>query len=220
MTAQQSGLTAQQQATVQSAMHLVDTLATRRCRKTDALDFNELQSIGYEKLVELAPTYDPGVGEFDAYVNLAVSGAMLDAVRRRTKHERREGRRVTDQLHPDEPLAEESIEDALLASPDDDRRRVVSSLELCLAGASAAAILASEGEDSTNDRLHMGHALKALRTFAAQLGEPEKTVFGRFYQDERRVDDIAAEVGVAPRTVKRITQGLRARLSDLLLPIS
>lgn len=216
MSSQGSKLTPQQHALVESGLPLVQTLARRRARNHAGVTVDDLRSVGYEVLVKLAPSYDPSEGEFDAYTAKRVRGAMQDFIRTASRTYRRESG-VVERLDPVEPLAEQTIEQALEASPEDDRMSIIDSLDPSLSGASASALLSAAGEDETVNQLDNVRALRAVRGFATTLGEPDKTIFAGIFQAGKGVEEIVAEVGVSARTVKRVTQSLRLQLTELLL---
>ncbi len=94
MTAQMTPqLNAQQRKWVESAMHEVAPIARRLSHSTSHASADELQSAGYEGLVQAALRYDPNSGvPFPAYAHYRVRGAMIDAARRASPAIRRRSR--------------------------------------------------------------------------------------------------------------------------------
>lgn len=202
----------------QRATQLVQILAARRARSAAGVaERADLEQIGYAIVLEMAPRYDPSLGDFDAYVSTRVRGAMIDYIDKLRRMQRRE-RDPMAALFPAVPLDRLPLEEMMRLSDEDNRRRAVQSLAIEVAGVAMSTLFTGDdAEDAMLDRLHIERAKQALFAFMEKLPERDRTVLLEVWKGEKSQEAIAASLGLAYRTLKRIVADTRLALLKELM---
>jgi RNA polymerase sigma factor for flagellar operon FliA len=186
---------------------------------------DELQSAGYEGLIEAAMRYDPSIGvPFASYAHFRVRGAMIDAARRAEPALRRRTRalaalQATQALlqHQDRAMPGGDVVD-----PRSLRERVAAAAEL-VAQATAAVLLSRLGstdpdelaapDTDVEDRILRDEERAALARLLAESDTDERRMIEALYFEGRSMQDYARSLGVAKSTVSRQHARLLERLS-------
>jgi RNA polymerase sigma factor for flagellar operon FliA len=202
--------------------HHVRSIAARIPRHVDR---DDLMSAGMYALATCAHRYDPSVGtSFAQYASPRIRGALVDELRdidwasRSVRKRSREAATVADQLGHElgRTATETEIADgmgitrkALSAIRADAHRGQVVSLQASLTDDADMPATDGAGPDSA---LLRREELAALGGAIATLPERLRTVVEQYFFDQRKMADIAADLGV---TESRVSQ-LRSEALTLL----
>jgi len=184
---------------------LVMSVAQQVCRQLDLKgEKDDLLAAGFQGLVEARGRYDASRRvKFNTFAYYRVRGAMVDWVRRQGFHSRRAWQRVKAAEAQD--LVGETVVNERAADPAarQDRTRTAASLESAVGKVSAAFVMSAVGqEEQTTDETPLsellgGERAEQVRGAVARLPERERTLVQGFYFQNRRFDDVAAELGIS-----------------------
>lgn len=219
-------LTAEQSARVEQLAPRVASLARSIARQASHASADELQSAGYEGLVEAALRYEPGSGvPFSAFAHYRIRGAMIDAARRAVPELRRQ-QRAMRALEASQRLLEQAERDHAAAG---DRRslreRVTAAAELVRSTTTAVLLARAQPPDpdslvdAAEDAERMVERSELHRALAAVLDactDQERAMIDALYHRGVTMHEHAREVGKSPSTVSRQHARLIARLGARL----
>jgi RNA polymerase sigma factor for flagellar operon FliA len=222
-------LNPQQQRWVEQAMSRVGVLARALGPRLTHIAVDELQSAGYEGLVEAALRYDPSSGiPFGAFAHYRIRGAMIDAARRASPAIRRQSRALrmlqTTQALLEQAQRGEARPDAL--DPRSLKERVAAAAEV-VAQTTTAVLLSklpppdpdrvrTDADLSAEDRLLQAERKHAVQAQLEGCSPDERNMVRALYFEGKSMTEYAAEVGKSASTVSRHHARLISRLSKRL----
>jgi RNA polymerase sigma factor for flagellar operon FliA len=222
-------LTEEQRQWVEQALDRVALLARRLVSRLPSLTYDELQSAGYEGLVEAALRYDPREGvPFRAFAHYRIRGAMIDAARRAAPEMRRKARAVRA-LQATQALLEKAQDAASGANTAEQqtlRERVAAAADL-VAQTTTAAILSRIGpkdpeliaakQQVSAEEVAMKSQLEgALAAVMQTCTESDRVLIRAIYYDGISMRDYAKQVGRNVSTISRQHVRVVKRLGELL----
>ena len=183
---------------------------------TRLLSIDELESAGFEALVEAAMRYDPsGAASFATFAHYRVYGAMIDAIRKRSPGLRAQQRalvRLTatqallSQAAEDQAAQRSSGQQLALEQRVESARELVrrATLAMCLAepGDLEPEALVAEQPDP-EQRLLDDDTRRRMWSMIAELDEHERALIEAIYEHGRSMKDYAEQLGVSIATVSR-----------------
>jgi len=219
-------------------LSLVHHVAQQLARNLAAdADLDELVSAGTMGLMNALETFDVSRGlAFSTFAVPRIRGSILDELRRQDHVPRSVRKKARDIAHAREALMRQlgrAPEDKELASGlgiDVDtlwkwQADVESAVQVPLdrsapdrdgAGPSAWEMLASDDEDSVEERLTREQEIVLLREAILALKEQERTVLSLYYFEELKLAEIAEVLGLTESRVSQIRSKALARLRDSL----
>jgi RNA polymerase sigma factor for flagellar operon FliA len=193
------------------------------------VDRDELMSAGMYALATCAHRYDPSVGtSFAQFASPRIRGALVDELRdidwasRSVRKRSRDAGTVADQLAHElgRTATETEIADAmgitgkaLSAIRADAHRGQVVSLQAALPA--DADVLAADGAEP-DAALLQREELAMLGGALAKLPERLRTVVEQYFFGQRKMSDIAAELGVTESRVSQLRSQALLRLREML----
>jgi len=210
---------------VHEAWQLPRSIATQLRRALSLpLEVDELASFGQSGLLEAARRYEPARGiPFTAFARFRIRGAILDGIRQSAHLPRR----LHQRLRAAE-CADTYSEVANVTDESGDREQALREHLAGMATAMATGMLFDAGHDdegnrvaldqttSTEERLLRAERLALVRAAVERLPPSEAHVIRRFYFEERRLEDLAAELGSSKPSMSRLHTRAVRRLSHLL----
>jgi RNA polymerase sigma factor for flagellar operon FliA len=216
-------LTPEQRSWVERAAPRVTTIARSVRRLLPQAPIDELESAGYEGLVQAALRYDPESGiAFAAFAHYRIRGAMIDWARAQSPGARRYQRAVRAME------TTQSLLRAAGASSAGDRRaleeRVMAARALVEQAAvsvvtSRAVIGDPEGLAAEDDpeRALLDRELRVrIEEELLKLDPEERELVDALYRRGESMHEVAQRLGTAPSTVSRRHQRAMSRLADAL----
>ena len=200
----------------EEGLSILPRLVHRMARRYPSVDREELRSAGAEALVVAASRYEYVRGPFEGFAFKHAERAMLEVVRKTLGLRTRE-HGAFERLEPGE-FEEPDLDAALLATPDGDRAATQRDPRLRVAAVTSALLVesANDGEDAFLQHRAMTIGRAVVAQTGDALGEPDRTFFVRFLQDDRTLAEIAAELGVPRMTARRVGDRVKERLADAL----
>jgi RNA polymerase sigma factor for flagellar operon FliA len=205
---------------------LVMSAAQKVSRQLDLKgDTDDLLAAGFQGLVEARSRYDAGRGvKFNTFAYYRVRGAMIDWVRRQGFHSRRAWQRVKAAEALD--LVGETVVNERAADPTarQDRARTAASLQGALDKVTASFVMSAVGQDvQTTDETPLsallgGERADQVREAVAKLPERERALVQGFYFENRRFDDLAADLGISKSWACRLHGKAVSLLAKQLQP--
>ena len=219
-------LTARQARWVEQAVPRVQAMARTLVRRVSHVSADELESAGYEGLVEAALRYDPSSGvPFNAFCHYRVRGAMIDAARRAAPHVRRM-KRAQRALESTQALLTQAQTQGETGSTADRRslqERIAAAAEL-VAQTTTAVLLSKmspvepdavdDGEDDAEQRLLNEELRHTLRRVLERCSESEKAMIEALYVRGETMRQHAEDLGKNVSTVSRAHSKLVSRLGQ------
>ncbi len=218
-----ASLTPEQSVWVERSAHKVGIIARVVHRMLSDVRVDELESAGYEGLIQAALRYDPESGvAFEAFAHYRIRGAMIDWVRSQNPGLRRHQRAVRS-LEASQSLLEDAAADG-----GSDRRALEDRVAAAraLVERTATAVMTSRAMDHEPDRLATetdperslidSELRRRLDGALSKLEPGERELVEAIYQHGRSMQQLAQELGVATSTVSRRHAKLMARLAERL----
>ena len=189
---------------------LVGYIVSDLCRKATHLDRGELSSAGQFALVKASRSFDPDLGvPFDAYVRIRVNGALADELRSQDWTSRGNRRKftelaaVTEQLTGDLGRAPTRDELASVLGVDSD---AVATIQAANTGAPVqitedfgfvSKLVSPEDAAETDERDVF------LRAAVENLPDRYRLIVSRLFFENKRVQDVADELGITHVSVSQ-----------------
>ncbi len=218
---------ASDQAFIEEHRALVVGLASKLRRQLDlSTDVEELAAFGFSGLVEARQRFDPTKGvQFSTFAYYRIRGAILDGVRKMAYLPRRAYARLRAAEGADavtEPLGEVRAADPRARQSSD---QVVADLDGALAKLTAGYVLSAVGQNeedapppSPEEDLLRRELRKKIRGAIETLPDRERALVLGFYFEERRFDEVAAELGSSKSWASRLhtkaLERIRAAIDD------
>lgn len=219
----QKGLSLNSPQQLDTHLEWVRSIVGTLIRRMDlpVTEFDELVSAGYLGLVEAADRFDASKGNrFEAFANLRVRGAILDAVRKNCDLSAR-GYRYAKAL--------QAATDIRAQSPSDAKGTPAATLSRaldCVAKGAIAFRLSFDDVESEvlskSTQLDAETALQkkeeqtALRSCVSDLPELERQVVKAYYYENKTVNVIADELGVTKGWVSKVHKKALSKLQEAL----
>ncbi|HYD52449.1 MAG TPA: FliA/WhiG family RNA polymerase sigma factor [Gemmatimonadaceae bacterium] len=219
-------------------LSLVHHVAQQLARNLAAdADMDELVSAGTMGLMSALETFDVGRGlAFSTFAVPRIRGSILDELRRQDHVPRSVRKKARDMGHARERLMREHgrppEDKELAAALDVDvetlwkwQADVESAVQVPLdrsapdrdgPGGSVWELLASEDEESVEDRMTREQEVVMLREAILGLKEQERTVLSLYYFEELKLAEIAEVLGLTESRVSQIRSKALGRLRDTL----
>jgi RNA polymerase sigma factor for flagellar operon FliA len=191
---------------------------------TKYLTVEELESAGFEALVEAAMRYEPdSAASFATFAHYRVYGAMIDAFRKRSPGHRAQQRALV-RLTATQALLQQAGEDqarqrsaghhAALEQRVESARALVSraALAVCLAEPSEEYEAVATDQPDPEQLLLDADTRRRMWSLIDQLDEHERALIHAIYERGRSMKDYAEEIGTSIATISR----RHARIVDLL----
>lgn len=228
MTESTSSLTDEQRRWVEQAASRVTAMARRLAPKLPHASIDELESAGYEGLVQAALRYDPTAGvPFRAYAHYRIRGAMIDTARDNAPVIRRRSRAIRA-LQASQALLEHAQKKAPSAEAADRRslaERVAAAADLV--AKQTTAVILSKAAPRDPDTVEAPDADVEATLLHSELREQLQAVLGECNEEERALIDAlyfrgqtmhayASHIGKSVATVSRHHARLIARMSESL----
>jgi RNA polymerase sigma factor FliA len=222
-------LDAEQAARVERHTGLVRAVARRVSRNVaeQVLSFEELESIGYEALVQAAMRYDPSSpASFATYAHYRVYGKMIDELRKRTPGRRRHERAMA-RLAASQDLLRQAAEDhaaqRAAGQPMTLAQRVEAARELVRRTAMAVRLADASPDPNTAERiadqqidperaLVEADERQRLLTLFEELEPHERGLLEGIYVEGKTMKQLATQFGLNVSTISR----RHARILDRL----
>jgi RNA polymerase sigma factor for flagellar operon FliA len=216
---------ASDQAFIEEHRALVVGLASKLRRQLDlSTDVEELAAFGFAGLVEARQRFDPSKGvQFSTFAYYRIRGAILDGVRKMAYLPRRAYARLRAAESADavtEPLGEARAADPRARQSSD---RVVADLDDALAKLTAGYVMSAVGQNEDDappenpEEELLGRELrKKIRGAIDVLPERERALVVGFYFDERRFDEVAAELGISKSWASRLHSKALERIREAI----
>lgn len=208
-------LTKEQAGYAERGLSVVRSLARVFARDWPSLPESDFVSAGHEAVVRAATRFRPERGvPFEQYVKHVTYGTMLDLAHREV-FVRGQVRRVLRVLA--EPIVVDDPTDAWLEpQTTSGHDEVVTGLRARAAHFAAAALAESAAartpEDLLVEEAEERTTRETLRAFVSGLADDERAFVRMHYDEERGIGEIAAHLGVVPRTVRRMRERIKERL--------
>ena len=193
---------------------LVGYIVSDLCRKATHLDRSELASAGQYALVKASRSYEPDRGvPFDAYARIRINGALGDELRSQdwtTRGNRKKItalRKVSEQMQADLHRAptNDELATVLGVSADD-----VATTKLADTGAPLQFGVDDQSEYLMVDKMatpdesaETGERDTFLRTAVSNLPDRLRLIVQRLYFEDKRVQDVADELGITHVSVSQ-----------------
>jgi RNA polymerase sigma factor for flagellar operon FliA len=217
-------LTAHQQRLVEKQAKQVTSLARALAPRTPHASVEELESAGFEGLVQAALRFDPTTGVlFKTFAHYRVRGAMIDAARDAAPEIRRRSRAMRvlqttqallEHARTQQPRAEDgdqrSLQERVQAAADLVARTTAAVIMSKVAPRAPDTVAARNGDAETE--LLEREERKALATVMDSCDDQEKAILDALYFRGLSMGEYAREVGKNKSTVSRH----HARLMDRL----
>jgi RNA polymerase sigma factor (sigma-70 family) len=184
---------------------------------------DELESAGYEGLVQAALRYDPESGvAFGAFAHYRIRGAMIDWFRSQTPGLRRHQRAlralqasqsVLEQAADERGSDRRALEDRVAAA-----RKLVERTATSIMAARAMTKEPEElaGSDDPEQAVLDGELRTRLGQVLTDLSEEEAALVDAIYQRGESMRDLAKKAGVNTSTISRRHAKLMSRLAERL----
>ncbi|MFO0633417.1 MAG: sigma-70 family RNA polymerase sigma factor [Nannocystaceae bacterium] len=225
-----TALTPEQTRRIESFAPRVGAIARKMAQGVSHASADELESAGYEGLIQAAQRYDPETGvPFAAFAYHRVRGAMIDAARRAAPATRRRTRALRA-LAATQALLEEAERQQPSPNVGDHRalRERVEAAAAVVAQATAAVMLARlapvdpesvgdeepQDEETRVDRVRLRDRVRAA--LDAGCSPAERAMVEALYDRGLSMHEYAAEVGISTSTISRQHARVVARLSAML----
>ncbi len=193
---------------------LVGYIVSDLCRRATHLDRGDLASAGQYGLVTASRSYEPNRGiPFDAYARIRINGAVADELRSQdwtTRGNRKKInalRKVSEQLQADLHRAptNEELATVLGVSADD-----VKATKMADTGAPVQFGAGDQHEDlmvtkmaTPDESAETGERDTFLRTAVQNLPDRLRLIIERLYFEDKRVQDVADELGITHVSVSQ-----------------
>jgi RNA polymerase sigma factor FliA len=203
-------------ARVREGIHLVRMVAIKLRRQISAnLDFDDLQSMGREGLLEAARTYDPDRGvPFCPWAYLKIRGAVLDGLRRqadlpRNAYAKLRAFEAANQVRASQ-VEDESAAAGETAEAADER---VASTTATVAMAMAAAFLSAKrdvadvadtGQLSPEAATMKKRLLDQVLASIGRLQDDEKSLLMKCYFEDLSLEEAGKSIGLSKSWVSRL----------------
>ncbi|MBX7083324.1 MAG: sigma-70 family RNA polymerase sigma factor [Nannocystaceae bacterium] len=225
-----TALTPEQTRRVEQFAPRVGPMARKMAQGVSHASADELESAGYEGLIQAAQRYDPETGvPFAAFAYHRVRGAMIDAARRAAPATRRRTRALRA-LQATQALLEEAEKQQPSPNVGDHRslRERVEAAAAVVAQATAAVMLARlapvdpetvgdeepQDEETRVDRVRVRERVRAA--LDTGCSPAERAMIEALYDRGLSMHEYAAEVGISTSTISRQHARLVARLAAIL----
>jgi RNA polymerase sigma factor for flagellar operon FliA len=172
---------------------------------------DDLIGYGYEGLVEAERRFDPSRGvPFGAFAYYRIRGAIIDGAQHVTGFSRRTHARV---LRGASHVLEDAAETRAGAPPFPAREAVLHAAEDIFDKLVTAFVVAEHTDEPSpeaqvDEQMHRARVRRAIEL----LPERERLVVKALYFDERRLEDVGADLGISTPTACRV----HARALDML----
>jgi RNA polymerase sigma factor FliA len=217
---------------VEQLVPLVRKVAARLARRVpDHVMRDDLVSAGVVGLLESAPRFDARRGDFEAFAEYRIKGAMLDELRqsdtlsRDMRRHLNEVRKATHRLEGELGRApeEDEIAQALDLSLDGYRElvgKLGGNSVLSLDELDEQAVVFSDETSDPYERAVDGEMRARMATAIETLPARQRQVLWLYYYEEMSLKEIGALLGVTESRVCQVhtqaTRALRARLLNLV----
>lgn len=222
-----TALSAEQRRWVEQCVPRIAALARALSPRIPHASLDELESAGYEGLVQAALRYDPASGvPFHAFAHYRARGAMIDCARRAAPEIRRRSRALKA-LQATQALLEHAESQQLPPGAADPRtlRERVAAAEQLVAQTTTAVMLSklapadpellAAGADVEGE-LAAEQTAARLRELVARCSEDEQKLIVALYVDGLNMHEYAEVCGKSVSTVSRHHAKLVARLGEEL----
>lgn len=209
-----SPLTREQQDLVRGEAKTIEAVVrTLSARVAKWIAHDDVAGIVRTTYAECAKRFDPQRGPFSPFARFLAEAAVIDAVRREAKNERfKWAMAAASREHLSSCV--DTI-DVLKDTEEDTtahRRRWYNVHLAAMMVAKLAEIERKQSEDGVIDRESYGRAMDALRAEKAKLRERERQLLKLHYDEKKKLEDVAAELGVSYSTARNVHRAVLERL--------
>lgn len=193
---------------------LVGYIVSDLCRKATHLDRSDLASAGQYALVKASRSYEPDRGvPFDAYARIRINGALSDELRsldwttRGVRKKITALDKVTEQLQADLGRVPSNDEVATVLGVTVDEvaqtKTANTGAPLSLTDDDSAGYLMVSSMATPDESAETGERDMFLRTAVQNLPDRLRLIVERLYFEDKRVQDVADELGITHVSVSQ-----------------
>ncbi|WIE80922.1 sigma-70 family RNA polymerase sigma factor [Curtobacterium sp. MCSS17_016] len=193
---------------------LVGYIVSDLCRKATHLDRSDLASAGQYALVKASRSYEPDRGvPFDAYARIRINGALSDELRsqdwttRGTRKKITAYERVWEQLQADLGRVPSNDEAATVLGVSSDEvaaiRAANTGAPINLTADDSSGYLLVSTMATPDESAETGERDAFLRSAVANLPDRLRLIVERLYFEDKRVQDVADELGITHVSVSQ-----------------